>query len=136
MEPVLSVIMRFADGASAAISQVLAGFEHHQTVEVIGERGAVRATWSAATARSLEAATTLRLQRAGADEFEELAAERSGEIYELAKQAEATIAAFRCGRPLVSAKEARASVALCLAAESSARARGRPMTLDLEGAEG
>jgi myo-inositol 2-dehydrogenase / D-chiro-inositol 1-dehydrogenase len=135
MEPVVSVLLRFADGASAAISQVLAGFEHHQTVEVVGERGAVRATWSAATARSLEAATTLRLKRAGADKFEELAAERSGEIYELAKQAEATIAAFHCRRPLVSAEEARASVALCLAAEASARERGRPMTLDLTRAE-
>jgi myo-inositol 2-dehydrogenase / D-chiro-inositol 1-dehydrogenase len=136
MEPVLSVIMRFADGASAAISQVLAGFEHHQTVEVVGERGAVRATWSAATARSLEAATTLRLQRVGADECEEFAPERSGEIYELAKQAAATIAAFRCGRSLVSAEEARASVALCLAAEASARECGRPMTLDFARAEG
>ena len=130
MEAVLSVIIRFADGASAAISQVLAGFEHHQTVEVVGERGAVRATWSAATARSLEAATTLRLRRAGADDFEELALEKSGEIYELAKQAEATIAAWRCGRPLVSAEEARGSVALCLAAELSAKERGAPMTLD------
>jgi myo-inositol 2-dehydrogenase/D-chiro-inositol 1-dehydrogenase len=135
MAPVLSVILRFADGASAAISQVLAGFEHHQTVEVVGEEGAVRATWSAATARSLEAAATLRLKRAGADDFEELALEKSGEIYELAKQAEATIAAIRRGTPLVAAEEARASVALCLAAEASAQAQGRPMTLDLTPAD-
>ena len=54
MQPMISVLMQFPDGATAAINQVLAGFEHHQTVEVVGDAGAVRATWSAATARSLE----------------------------------------------------------------------------------
>jgi len=130
MEPVLSVLMRFPDGATAAINQVLAGFEHHQTVEVVGDKGAVRATWSAATARSLESATTLRLKRAGADAFEELAVQRSGEVYELAKQAQASIAGFRSGKPLVSAEEGRAAVAVCLAAEASAKEAGRPIAVD------
>ena len=94
MQPMISVLMQFPDGATAAINQVLAGFEHHQTVEVVGDEGAVRATWSAATARSLESATTLRLKRAGGDGFEDLPVARSGEVYELAKQAQASIVAL------------------------------------------
>jgi myo-inositol 2-dehydrogenase/D-chiro-inositol 1-dehydrogenase len=130
MQPTISVLMQFPDGATAAVNQILAGFEHHQTVEVVGEDGSVRATWSAATARSLDSATTLRLKRGNADDFEDLPVERSGEVYELAKQAEATIASFRSGKPLVSAADGRAAVAICLAAEASAAEVGRPIAVD------
>jgi len=130
MQPTISVLMQFPDGATAAVNQILAGFEHHQTVEVVGEEGSLRATWSAATARSLESATTLRLKRASADDSEDLPVERSGEVYELAKQAEATIAGFRSGKPLVSAADGRAAVAVCLAAEASAAEAGRPIAVD------
>jgi myo-inositol 2-dehydrogenase/D-chiro-inositol 1-dehydrogenase len=130
MQPTISVLLQFPDGATAAVNQILAGFEHHQTVEVVGEEGAVRATWSAATARSLTSATSLRLKRAGADDFEVLPVEHSGEVYELAKQAQATIVGFRCGKPLVSAEDGRAAVAVCLAAEASAEQGGRPIAVD------
>ena len=130
MQPTISVLLQFPDGATAAVNQILAGFEHHQTVEVVGEDGAVRATWSAATARSLTSATSLRLKRAGADDFEDLPVEHSGEVYELAKQAQATIAGFRCGKPLVPAEDGRAAVAVCLAAEASAEQGGRPIAVD------
>jgi myo-inositol 2-dehydrogenase / D-chiro-inositol 1-dehydrogenase len=130
MQPTISVLLQFPDGATAAINQILAGFEHHQTVEVVGEEGAVRATWSAATARSLTSATSLRLKRAGADDFEDLPVEHSGEVYELAKQVQATIEGFRCGKPLVSAEDGRAAVTVCLAAEASAEQGGRPIAVD------
>ena len=130
MQPVLSVLMRFPDGATAAVNQVLAGFEHHQTVELVGTTGAVRATWSAGTARSLDAATTLRLKRAGQDNFEDLPITRSGEVFELAKQAHASILAFRSGKSLVSAEEGRAAVAVCLAAEESARRGAAVIAVD------
>jgi len=129
MQPTLSVLMRFPDGATVAVNQILAGFEHHQTVEVAGEGGAVRATWSAATARSLQPVTTLRLKRVGADDFADLPVERSGEVYELARQARAAIEAFRSGRSLVSAEEGRAAVAVCLAAEDSALRGGQPIAV-------
>jgi len=130
MQPTISVLLQFPDGATAAVNQILAGFEHHQTVEVVGEDGAVRATWSAATARSLTSATSLRLKRAGAEDFEDLPVEHSGEVYELAKQAQATIVGFRCGKPLVPAEDGRAAVAVCLAAEASAEQGGRPIAVD------
>jgi myo-inositol 2-dehydrogenase / D-chiro-inositol 1-dehydrogenase len=130
MQPTISVLLRFADGAMASINQILAGFEHHQIVEVVGDAGAVRATWSAATARSLQAATTLRLKRTNSDDFVDLPVEDSGEVYELAKQAQATIVSFRSGRSLVSGADGRAAVAVCLAAEASAAEGGRPIAVD------
>src|SRR5262245_4640304 len=130
MQPTISVLMQFPDGATASVNQILAGFEHHQIVEVVGDAGAVRATWSAATARSLQSATTLRLKRGNGHDFADLPVERSGEVYELAKQAEATIASFRSGKSLVSAAEGRAAVAVCLAAEASAAEGGQPIAVD------
>ena len=130
MQSTLSVLMRFPDGATAAVNQVLAGFEHHHTVEVVGSKGAVRATWSAATARSLKSATSLKLKRAGAETFEVLPVEAAGEVYELAKQVEAAVDGFRSGKPPVSADEGRAAVAVCLAAEASAADRGRAKEVD------
>jgi myo-inositol 2-dehydrogenase/D-chiro-inositol 1-dehydrogenase len=130
MQPTISVLLQFPDGATASVNQILAGFEHHQIVEVVGDAGAVRATWSAATARSLQSATTLRLKRGDGDDLADLPVESSGEVYELAKQAEATIASFRSGKALVSGAEGRAAVAVCLAAEASAAAGGRPIAVD------
>ena len=130
MESVISVLMRFPDGATAAVNQVLAGFEHHQTVEVVGETGAMRATWSAITARSEAPAAALSLKRAGADGHESIPIERSGEVFELEAQARAAVVAFRTGRPLVGAEDGRAAVAVCLAAEQSAREGGKEIVVD------
>ena len=41
MEPVISVLMRFPDGSTAAVNQILSGFGHMQTVEVSGTSGAI-----------------------------------------------------------------------------------------------
>ena len=39
-------IVRFPKGIYAVITQSIAGFEHHQIMEVVGREGAVRAWWS------------------------------------------------------------------------------------------
>ena len=41
----------FAGGAYAVVTQTLAGFEHHQVVEVVGTEGSARAWWSGAMDR-------------------------------------------------------------------------------------
>jgi myo-inositol 2-dehydrogenase / D-chiro-inositol 1-dehydrogenase len=130
MQPTISVLLQFPDGATVAVNQILGGFDHHQTVEVVGDGGAVRATWSASTARSLQATATLRLKRIAAEDFEDLPITRSGEVYELLRQAQASVAAFRSGTSLVSAAEGRAAVAVCLAAESSARKGGQAVVVE------
>jgi myo-inositol 2-dehydrogenase/D-chiro-inositol 1-dehydrogenase len=123
MEPVLSVMMRFPDGATAAINQILAGFSHIQTVEVVGSSGSIRATWQADTARSTTSAADLRVKRGDAQP-QDIPIARSGEVFELEAQAAATVRAFRSGRPLVDAGAGRTAVALCLAAEASAQSGG------------
>jgi myo-inositol 2-dehydrogenase / D-chiro-inositol 1-dehydrogenase len=125
MAPVISVLMRFPDGSTAAINQILSGFGHLQTVEVTGDGGAIRATWGADTARSLTSVADLKLKRATIDDVESIVIDRAGEVYELEAQAAAAVRGFRAGRPLVSAVEGRMAVAACLAAEQSARDHGR-----------
>lgn len=124
MPRALSATLRFADGAAATFVNTVAGFEHHLAVSVIGEGGAIRALWSAAMDRAETAAASLHLFRGRAapgERAEALEFAPSGEVHELATQAERTIAGFRAGRALVTPEEGRAAVAACLIAERSAR---------------
>jgi predicted dehydrogenase len=57
----------------------------------------------------------------GSETDETIPIERSGEVFELEAQAQAAVEAFRSGKPIVSPEEGRAAVAVCLAAERSAR---------------
>ena len=65
MSAALSVQLRFPNGATAAVNQVLGGFEHHQVVEVVGSGGAIRSLWSGVMDRTFEPTANLRLKRAG-----------------------------------------------------------------------
>ena len=121
MSAALSVQLRFPNGATAAVNQVLGGFEHHQVVEVVGSGGAIRSLWSGIMDRTFEPTANLRLKRVGSETDEMIPIERSGEVFELEAQAQAAVEAFRSGKPIVSPEEGRAAVAVCLAAERSAR---------------
>ena len=114
--------------ATTCINQILTGFEHHQTVEVMGSAGSIRSLWSGVMDRSFEPEASLRIKRAGAEKEETIPIERSGEVFELEAQAVAAVEAFRSGKPIVSAEEGRAAVAMCLAAEKSA-ADGREIAI-------
>lgn len=124
MPRALSATLRFADGAAATFVNTVAGFEHHLAVSVIGESGSIRALWSAAMDRAETATASLHLFRGRAapgERAEALAFAPSGEVHELATQAERAIQGFRAGRALVTPEEGRAAVAVCLLAEQSAR---------------
>jgi len=124
----LSTIVRFPRGAYAVITQTLAGFEHHNVVEIVGTEGAIRTWWSATTARTLEPAHELKVQRRGATACETLKIGASGELFELAEEIRRTAAGFRQRRPLVSGVEGRKRVVVCLAAERSLR-EGRELSV-------
>ncbi|WP_297858040.1 Gfo/Idh/MocA family protein [Elioraea sp.] len=124
MPRAFSVTLRFADGAAATLVNTVAGFEHHLAVAVIGESGSIRALWSAAMDRAETATASLHLFRgcaAPGARAEALDFAPSGEVHELATQAERAIRGFRAGRALVTPEEGRAAVAACLLAERSAR---------------
>jgi myo-inositol 2-dehydrogenase/D-chiro-inositol 1-dehydrogenase len=123
-----STIVRFPRGVYAVITQTLAGFEHHNVVEIVGTEGAMRTWWSATTARTLEPTHELKVQRRGATASETLKIGVSGELFELAEEIRQTAAAFSERRPLVSGVEARKRVIVCLEAERSLR-EGRELSL-------
>ena len=123
-----SAVLRWQSGAYAVITQTLGGFEHHQVVELVGTEGSVRASWSGTMDRTREPKHELSVQRRGRSVREVVEHKASGEIFELEQQLAAVVAAFREGRSLVSAAEARKRILVCLEAERSLR-DGRPIAL-------
>ncbi len=109
--------LRFADGAYAVFSQCLAGFEHSLTLEIAGDRGALRSWWHGAMDRTQTPGFELKLQRAGAAEVERVAIEKSGEVFELEEQLRRLAADVPARRPLVSPRDALPSLRICLEAE-------------------
>lgn len=123
-------IMRYEDGAYATITQSLAGFGHYLTFEMTGSQGAIRSTWSGASARETEPLFELALLRAGADGPEIIVLDKpSGEIFELQEQLRQSTRAFAESRSLMPPAEARRAVILCLEAER-ALAEGREIALE------
>ena len=122
-----STMLRFADGAVATVTHCTAGFGHHLDVEVAGTDGAIRTHWRGTMDRDENARFEFLIRpggfafERGVREFEEIPLEPSGETVELERQIALTVEAFARGETLVSAREARKSVIICLAAEESAR---------------
>jgi len=123
-----TAVVRFPGGAYAVVTQTLAGFEHHQVVEVVGSEGSARAWWSGAMDRTRQPAFDLRVQRRGQEAPEPVVLGTSGELFELEEELRQTVAAFRDRRPLVPGEEARKRIVVCLEAERSLR-EGREIPL-------
>jgi myo-inositol 2-dehydrogenase/D-chiro-inositol 1-dehydrogenase len=114
-----SAIVNFAGGAYAVVSQTLAAFEHHQTVKVIGTKGALWASWSGAMDRTLH--PTFSLRAFDGEIVQEIKIDKiTGEVFELEDQMAMLVEAIRHGDALsCSAEDGRWSVAMCLAAQQS-----------------
>ena len=131
-----SARIRYPSGAYATITQCLGGFEHHLTIEVVGEEGAVRANWAGAMDRDQAPRYGLAVRHSGVAfergvcEAERITLAPSGEVFELVRQLALATHAMRDGCALVSGEEARKRVILCLEAERSAH-EGRELALDL-----
>lgn len=113
-----SASLLYPDKAFITVSQSLGGFEHHCTLEIGGDEGAVRAWWAGATARTGTPRFETRIRRRDG-EPEMLAAPHSGEVFELEEMLRAAIAGFQRGSAPVSAEEARRSIIACLAADAA-----------------
>ena len=124
----LGATLRFAGGQFATLNTIIGGFGHHTQVQAMGDAGAIRATWSASNDRSTAPLADLHVFRGRAgpgDQAEAVPFAQSGEVFELAAQAEAAVRGFRAGRPLMPPADARDAVKCCLLAERSAREGGR-----------
>jgi len=119
MSSELTVILRFAGGPHAVITETLAGFEYHQLLHVVGAEGSIRSWWSGALDRTREATFELRLTRRGHRDPETIPITASGELVELEEQARRIVSAFQQRKPLVSGEESKKRIAVCLAVERS-----------------
>jgi myo-inositol 2-dehydrogenase / D-chiro-inositol 1-dehydrogenase len=123
-----SAILHFPGGAYAVVSQTLSAFEHHQTVKVTGERGALWASWSGAMDRTRHPQFSLRAFNGG-DVVDVPIEKVTGEVFELEDQMAMFVRAIREGQPLACpAEDGRWSVAMCLAAQRSTEV-GKPVSI-------
>jgi myo-inositol 2-dehydrogenase/D-chiro-inositol 1-dehydrogenase len=114
-------MLEWPDGATALVTQCLAGFEHHTLLEMACTNGAVRTWWAGAMDRTTEASYELAVKR-GAAPPERIAIPKSGEVFELEENLRRAFAAFRGAPPPITLEEARLAVSLCLDIEARARA--------------
>lgn len=119
-----TVVLEWADGATAVLNQCLGGFEHHTVLELSGSAGALRTWWSGTMDRTLTPSFELKLRRGEAD-VQTLAVPLSGEVFELEENLRQAYRGFAAGRSVMPAETARLSIAVSLAAERSfAQGRG------------
>ena len=116
----LQVVLRWQDDSLAVLSQCLTGFEHHTLLEVAGDKGAIRTWWSGARDRTLHPEFELKVKRAD-EEPQVVDIPQSGEVFELKENLRLALEGFRHGRSILAPEEAGASIAICLAAEESAK---------------
>jgi myo-inositol 2-dehydrogenase / D-chiro-inositol 1-dehydrogenase len=124
----VTLLISWADGSTALVTQCLAGFEHHSLLEIAGSDGAIRTWWAGVMDRTTAPDFALSLRRRGTEQAEAIEIVRSGEIFELRESIAQALDGFRTGRLPMNLADARRAVALCLAAEESA-ATGREVDL-------
>ena len=125
-----TLVMEWADGATALLNQCLGGFEHHTVLEVAGSDGALRTWWSGTMDRTTTPSFEMRMRHGATGEAQPLAIPLSGEVFELEEMLRRAYAGFAEGRSVLPPLAVRASVAVALAAEQS-WLQGRPVTPSL-----
>jgi len=114
-----SAAMRWPGQLYGLVTQTLAGFEHHQVVEVVGTEGSIRTWWSGIMDRTIHPTFELKVQSRGQEKCETIEVPPSGELFELEEELKRVVSALRERRPIVSGEEARKRVLVCLEAERS-----------------
>ncbi|HWY86313.1 MAG TPA: Gfo/Idh/MocA family oxidoreductase [Gemmataceae bacterium] len=114
-----SALVSFSGGRHAVISQSLGGWEHHQAVKMAGTEGALWASWSGATDRTLAPTFSLRVQRGSTLEVVPIS-RAAGEVFELEDQFARFLQAVQTGTsPAATGEDGCWSVRMCLKAQES-----------------
>lgn len=129
----LSALIRHENGAYAIVTQTLSAFEHHQTVKVTGTKGAIWASWGGTMGRSLD--PEFMMKTYDGNEIREVKIEKMpGELYELRTQIERMAEGARGAEvELATGADGRWAVALCQAADLSAKERREVPVSELAG---
>jgi len=114
-----SAILNFAQGRFAAVSQTLSACEHHLTMKITGDRGALWATWGGVMDRTWT--PTYALKHFDGQAFREIPIDRpTGEVYELSDLITDMAEAVGDSRPpSISGQDGRWAVAMCVKAQES-----------------
>jgi len=117
--------LEFPGGARALITRSIAAYQHHLDLILIGENGALRATWDGLMDADPEPEVALTLHNDRGTTPLEIS-RHTGHAHDVPRQTRAFLAAIRQGtQPIVSARDGRVAVALCLAVEESLRSGSR-----------
>lgn len=115
----LEVRLEHDSGARSWVTRSIAAYGHQVTLMLVGEEGALRASWRGRMDMDTEPVVSLTLHRGG--ETEEVAvSRRTGHAFDVPRQTRAFLEAIGGGgAPAASGEDGCAAVALCLAVAES-----------------
>ncbi|HEX7004087.1 MAG TPA: Gfo/Idh/MocA family oxidoreductase [Trueperaceae bacterium] len=115
----LDVRLEHEGGARSWVTRSIAAYGHQVTLMVVGEEGALRASWRGRMDMDTEPVVSLTLHR-GAATHEVALSRKTGHAFDVPRQTRAFLDAVSGkGRPAATGDDGCAAVALCLAVEES-----------------
>ncbi len=118
----MSFLINFPGGAYAVVNQTLAAYEHHQSVKIVGLKGALYGRWDGPVDEA--ANPTFQLEYYNGKVVRKVPIkEMAGEAYEIKMEIEAMVNAVKRGKStyLATGEDGRRAVALCVAGDRSNR---------------
>jgi myo-inositol 2-dehydrogenase/D-chiro-inositol 1-dehydrogenase len=116
----LTAVIEFESGAHATLTHSLSIDEHHLSAKLMGDRGALIATWDGEQDRTTTPTAALKLW--DGESLGTIPIEASGELFELETELGHFAAVCRGETaPIITPDEAARAVSICMAAERSIR---------------
>jgi len=111
----MSFLINFPKGAYVVVNQTLSAYEHHQSVKVIGTKGALSARWDGPVDEA--ANPTFQLEYYNGKKVRKVPIRKmAGELYEIEMEIEAMVKAVKKGTTtcLATPQEGKRAVLLCV----------------------
>ncbi len=116
----MSFIINFPEDAYVVVNQTLSAYEHHQSVKIVGTKGALYARWDGPVDEA--ANPTFQLEYYNGKKVRRVPIKKmAGELYEIEMEIRAMVEAVqkRGATCLATPEEGKRAVALCIAGEKS-----------------
>jgi predicted dehydrogenase len=123
----LEIMLEHGAGRRSWVTRSIAAFGHQVTLMLVGEEGALRASWRGKMDMDPEPVVSLTVHGANGTESVPISRE-TGHAYDVPRQTRAFLAAVSgAGEPAASGEDGCAAVGLCLAARRSLEEGSRPV---------